>query len=327
MQALLMLAVLAAADTDHDPGPRSAACLIYDEHKRQVLLVGGDRWSSPRDQLERTEIWTWNGQQWGRLPRSELMARTLNAAAYDRRRHRLVSFWGMGREPEQRWEWDGKAWRTAPDPRATARLHPALGYDAIRRRLILFGGTAPRQAPATGWEFPRDTWENSKRGQWAIRASEGPRGRTITCGSIVADLHRKQLLLFGGLGESPDPGQPQTVFNDTWIWDGKAWKQASGGPAPRPRFGHALAFDRRSGVVLLYGGRDITGPIGDMWEWDGQRWTEIALRGATPGLRSNHAMTYDPARHRTILYGGDNEQPRTLNDTWEWDGASWRRVH
>ena len=91
-----------------------------------------------------------------------------------------------------------------------------------------------------------------------------------------------------------------------------------------------MAFDRRSGVVLLYGGNGVKAQAGpgfsvleDMWAWDGKAWTEIKSLG--PGKRFMHAMAYDAARDRTILYGG-SDGPQTFADTWEWDGKRWTRL-
>src|SRR5262245_35549670 len=37
--------------------------------------------------------------------------------------------------------------------------------------------------------------------------------------------------------------------------------------------------------------------------------------------RAGHAMAYDSARDRVVLFGGTTTQP--TSDTWEWDGATW----
>src|SRR5262245_16888651 len=42
-----------------------------------------------------------------------------------------------------------------------------------------------------------------------------------------------------------------------------------------------------------------------------------------PGPRSYHAMVFDDARQRTVLFGGFIGGTVTLNDTWEWDGTTW----
>jgi hypothetical protein len=50
----------------------------------------------------------------------------------------------------------------------------------------------------------------------------------------------------------------------------------------------------------------------------------------TPTLtaRHGHAMVYDEARRRLLLYGGQSgtfPNLTVLSDTWEWDGPSWTR--
>ena len=96
-----------------------------------------------------------------------------------------------------------------------------------------------------------------------------------------------------------------------------------GGPPARAR--HALAFDRRAGVVLLYGGSRDGRQFDDLWQWDGVRWTEIKLTGPTPGKRDLHVMAYDAARGKTVLYGGTGA--KVMDDTWEWDGRQWRQIN
>ena len=44
-----------------------------------------------------------------------------------------------------------------------------------------------------------------------------------------------------------------------------------------------------------------------------------------PSPRSGHAMAYDAARGTTVMFGGQGLDG-LLGDTWEWDGAVWRRM-
>ncbi len=55
----------------------------------------------------------------------------------------------------------------------------------------------------------------------------------------------------------------------------------------------------------------------------GQQW---AYRGAMgPGDLSSHAVAYDSARDRIVLFGGSDGTTYS-DDTWEWDGVEWRLV-
>jgi hypothetical protein len=291
------------------PGPRQAHVLVYDERHRRIVLPAF------------REVWGWDGTRWEMLPGSAAKLRDLSAAAYDSRRGRIVSFGGRVRGTAvvvaDTWEWDGADWRSQSDRSAEPRDHHVMAYDAARARVVMFGGsTFPRPEVS-----PSDTWEWDGK-QWTRAAVSGPAGR-IT--SLAYDARRRQVVLFGGLGDATTSGGGREYYGDTWVWDGHAWKKASE-TGPSPRSGHALAFDQRAGVVLLYGGFNARREyLADMWQWDGAQWTEIPLTGETPGRRTTHAMAYDPHRDRTVLYGG-NVGREVFDDTWEWTGTRWTRV-
>lgn len=42
-----------------------------------------------------------------------------------------------------------------------------------------------------------------------------------------------------------------------------------------------------------------------------------------PSARHHHAMAYDAARGRLVLFGGNGDEVRFFSDTWEWDGEVW----
>jgi hypothetical protein len=118
-------------------------------------------------------------------------------------------------------------------------------------------------------------------------------------------------------------------MNDTWEWDGEFWTQVAD-TGPSPRYMHAMAYDGVRQRVLLYGGLlgevDNHGTLrgtGDTWEWDGSDWTQIEDAG--PGDRQSHALAYDEARQRVVLFGGAGSlfTDTMRRDTWEWDGNSW----
>src|SRR5205814_567517 len=58
----------------------------------------------------------------------------------------------------------------------------------------------------------------------------------------------------------------------------------------------------------------------------GTSWAQAAP-ATPPPVRSGHAMAYDAAAAggRVVLFGG-TAAGGTLNDTWTWDGANWRRA-
>lgn len=314
--SLLAVQTFSAQTAQPSPAPRSSdQMMTYDEANRRVLIFGGTG-----QETSYGDLWSWDGRTWKLLSASGPSPRNSGVMVYDARRKRAVLFGGrVGKKEEIKgdtWEWNHKAWQHVAD--GSPRDHPAMAFDAARGRTVLFGGGKyPRPSP-----WATDTWEWDGQ-QWLQVATEGPMGRVT---AMIYDSKCKQIVLFGGVGEASSRGQSQPHFNDTWIWNGKQWRKAANeGPPARAR--HAMAFDRRAGVVLLYGG-SVDGSrelFGDMWQWDGERWTEIKLTGPTPGKRALHVMAYDSARGRTVLYGGTGE--KVLDDTWEWDGSNWKRVN
>ncbi len=107
------------------------------------------------------------------------------------------------------------------------------------------------------------------------------------------------------------------------------WQQMAAG-ASNPalaRYGHTLAFDEARGVTLMFGGTaDGSTGRNDTWLWDGQAWQALTPPSQPPA-RAFHAMAYDAARRTVVLFGGTTDGGKTLlNDTWLWDGSTWRAV-
>ncbi len=57
-------------------------------------------------------------------------------------------------------------------------------------------------------------------------------------------------------------------------------------------------------------------------------WSKLSP-SASPGLRHDASMVYDPDSHTLLLFGGvtgDASNPTYHNDTWEWNGTTWTNV-
>lgn len=100
------------------------------------------------------------------------------------------------------------------------------------------------------------------------------------------------------------------------------WTNVTPNPIPE-RSRHAMAYDSVRHRLVVFGGRiDQLGAVtNDTWEWDGTTWTQ-RLTLITPPARESHAMVFDAARQRIVIFGGAGETSY-LNDTWEWDGTTW----
>jgi hypothetical protein len=106
------------------------------------------------------------------------------------------------------------------------------------------------------------------------------------------------------------------------------WLLVRSPSAPPARDAHAMAYDGARGRVVLFGGANEYNfsDFADTWEWDGTAWIERSP-AASPTPRYGHAMAYDAARGRVVLFGGYDFLAGIFRaDTWEWDGTNWIEV-
>jgi Galactose oxidase, central domain len=69
---------------------------------------------------------------------------------------------------------------------------------------------------------------------------------------------------------------------------------------------------------------------GETWEYDGANWVRKNTATSPSPRLDDGGMAYDTGRGRVVLFGGLTEDSNGnvtgyLNDTWEYDGASWVR--
>lgn len=154
-----------------------------------------------------------------------------------------------------------------------------------------------------------------------LQPSPGPSARFAS--AMAYDEDTGKTVLFGGADINYD------VLNDTWVWDGEKWTDAT--PAdpndsPVPNEYSEMAYAGPGKGVLLFGGenRDI---YNKTWLWDGAKWNDL-----TP---ADTSVNYPPARFEfsmvyigdgeVLLYGGWNDYG-PLYDTWIWNGTDWREA-
>jgi hypothetical protein len=176
--------------------------------------------------------------------------------------------------------------------------------------LFLVTTAVPEAAPGQVPPPPRETIPGPRNGH-----------------GMAYDIRDGSLVLFGG-------ATSDEVRGDTWVWKSGKWRRA-GAPGPDPRTFPALVYDSARDEIVLFGGNrvlfgDSARPpamLGDTWIRKGGTWTRMAEEGPRP--RAEAAVTYDPVRRRTVLFGGYERvggETRRLGDTWEWNGTSWVRV-
>ena len=200
-------------------------------------------------------------------------------------------------------------WRPGPPNGLTGRWYPAMAYDESRQRTVLVGGFDGNSSAET-WEHDGAGWQ---RGAVAPPGLAGRRGHVL-----AYDAGRGVVVLFGGTNDA-------SHLDDTWELAGSSWSRGPAAPASLGGRAYvAGAFHPGARQVLIFGGQTIGGSTkGDSWLYDGVSWVPGPATPVGMEARYAHAMATDPRRDVVVMFGGNGPVSGDLDDTWEFDGASW----
>jgi hypothetical protein len=173
-----------------------------------------------------------------------------------------------------------------------------MDYDSRRARTVLFGGYNGSNALSDTWE-----WDGSA---WSAFSTVPAPPAAVGQGMAYDSARGVSVLL---------------VDSVTWEWNGSTWVLRPTASAPSSRNWTAMAYDSAHRQVVLFGGQNSSGLLGDTWTYDGTNWTKRSPANA-PSARQATAMAFDSARGVVVLFGGRTLDQR-MNDTWEWDGGTW----
>lgn len=82
-----------------------------------------------------------------------------------------------------------------------------------------------------------------------------------------------------------------------------------------------LVYDAaRDRVVMVR--MQASRPVFETWEWDGTDWANVQT-ATVPLPRIDATLTYDGARNRVVMFGGQGSVSPALADTWTYDGSDW----
>lgn len=302
----------AATPASAQPPASAGHSLVYADDRQMVLLVNAGLGGVTKPEAStRTHIWGWTGRDWRLLDAAGPPVRNLAGVAYDSKRHALVMHGGtydLGASFSDTWEWAGGRWRRFVGDGPGVRDHAQMVFDAARGKCVLFGGSGSDPETAFG-----DTWEFDGA-RWTQVATIGPPARIHH--AMAYDPLLRRVVLFGGL----TPGGP--ALGDTWSWDGTAWTKRGVSIAPRT---HArMAFNGGLATLMLAGRVSGTGP--SVLVRSNETWTPLTLT-PEPEARYLTDMAFDAKRKVLVLFGGGAPRSTSLfADTWEFDGAIWRRI-
>jgi hypothetical protein len=281
--------------------------MVYVASTGKTVLWGGFDSTGPYG-----DTWEWDGSGWVQVADTGPAPFGAVGLAFDSIRNATVLFSSDENSTAfDTWEWDGDAWTQVDDtgPQAVNGYF-AMVYDRAREVTILESGAVgsgiPQSPPVGTWAWDGVTWTQV--------ADVGPSQRVLA--GLAYDASRRRVVLFGG-GDTAT----NAYFGDTWEWDGIAWEQVSN-MGPEGRVGHWMTGT--NGASLLFGGARLTAAspgyelLRDTWTWDGRFWHQRQDMGPRP--RIYHALSWDRARRRGVLFGGAARVSGAtvfLNDTWE----------
>ncbi|MCU0866124.1 MAG: SUMF1/EgtB/PvdO family nonheme iron enzyme [Planctomycetes bacterium] len=271
------------------PAARWGHGMVYDTRRQRLVLFGGFQPSPGNpipDAIGLNDTWEYDGFGWTqRTTTTQPSPRGCFGMTYDPIRQRTVLFGGAGPNTtylQDTWEWNGTTWISVNAPaQPSIRRGPAMAYDMERAEVVLFGGGALGTQFGDTWVYNGTTWT-----QRAPTTSPPARWES----TLAFDPLCGEALLIGGTTFTY-----QTIFADSWRWNGATWTQVTGNQ-PSARHGGAAAFDLQAGQSLLLGGRDSAGFRSDLWGWSGgcnRTMSTItpAVAGQTAQYRYNYPST------------------------------------
>jgi len=266
--------------------------------------------------------WAWDGYAWTGGPSSSSYDGQYRGALSWLGPGRLVKFGGLPFGPGAAFPFpDNRTWWRTTGASAWTTSDPGL----------LEPGTASWDDPALAWDLPRSqllffsqpvgTWTGTYSVftgvvAWQARATGTP-PKSVSGHRLAYCASAGGTVLFGGVTAGG------ALLDETWVWNGAGWTQASPAVHPSARRRHAMFCDEERDKLLLFGGVDAAGaPLSDWWEYDGTTWRPLAP-SESPSARSEAGAAYVSGRGEAVLFGGYGLN--FLGDTWVVDGGRDRK--
>ena len=205
--------------------------------------------------------------------------------------------------------WRLKDLLVAPDARTN---HAAV---SISNTLSLLFGGVGTDGSLLGdtwlWDGATEAWEQQL-------PQTAPTARHSF--AIAYDPSRAKVVLHGGVGAGA------VVLEDTWELDttGLTWAEIAPETShPGPRKGHKMAWDPARSRVILLGGYDGGGYPQEMWEWDGNDWSERLVTLPLPC--EEFVLVTNTDTSMLLAFGGHRpaSDGAIFQDTWEYGGEGW----
>lgn len=250
--------------------------------------------------------WRLAASGWTQLPGAVPTFSSFSEAAYDAGRGKLVLSRPTSVE-ELTANPSSGSWDTIDLEEPSIGDTYAAAYDPARGVVVAPTSTATWGWDGLGWRrlAPTSTPSATAPPRWP---------------GLAYDAACDRMLRFGGNTQSMASAATAQLVGATWT-------ELAPAASPPPRWHHAMAYDHARSVMVVFGGRDLAGPVApDAWEWTGtscatRSWVLVPAADRPPA-RERASLTYDARRGVMVLFGG-SDGAEDLDDTWEWDGSTW----
>ena len=227
-----------------------------------------------------------------------------------------------------------------------SRGYDTLLYEPRSEDILLLGGeAAPEPGFASGLPGNGGVWSFAPGpNRWSSLYGSIPLGLDT---SITYDTKAARVIVY--VSFHPDPQSPNLLgidfASETWAFDPATgvWENRNPAQTPPPGLlagGAQMAYNARSGKTIMFGGLDLVLfeqflkgcaqgncdnsllPLietNHTWVYDyfANTWTDTTPEVSPPN-RNSHALVYDTAADRVILFGGGDFFV-DYNDTWAYD--------
>ena len=215
------------------------------------------------------------------------------------------------------WLWTGSSFTqinptTSPSPRA----FPIMGYNGSGITLSCGNNENINLS---------DTYTYSG-GNWTFHSTTPYASPTTLTGSCSAWQSGDGYLLVVSGKTSYERNYSMT----NWSWVSNAWSQLlfplNTASSPPARVYAGLASTSLN--AYLFGGKSLSGPQNDFWEFSGgTSWTKLQTP-TTISPRFGNSLTYDPGSNSLVLFGGCDANTY-LNETWVFSigSGTWSKIN
>jgi hypothetical protein len=238
------------------PPARSGGAMAYDPKRKVIVLFGGS------DNLGKrlNDTWIWDGHVWKEVGNCDTCVRPPSRCChnlfYDSTRGEVILYGGCNDYQSfynDAWGWNGKNWGHIDIQDSPIASGAPIVYDPNKQQAVGFLAWQPSGT----WIWDKAGW--SKPSLLSLILEPPLRGNSM----MANDPGTGKSLLFGGIKTE---NNLSTFFEDTWVFDGKSWREVESILRPPGRWGHAIFFDTKLQKFILFGGYDGKSALNDLWE-------------------------------------------------------------